>query len=98
MPEWHQHMAKVFRMPKSHPVRKKLLASYTLYGDRADMDPQGRLLFPEELRNEGFVNVEVRVTGENTLLRVKSLTTLRESVKANPITDTDADVLNEYDV
>ena len=50
MPEWQQHLGKVFKMPASHPARKNLLARYSLYGDRADMDPQGRLLIPEELR------------------------------------------------
>src|ERR1035438_8401392 len=40
MPEWRQHYAKVCKLPKSLPARKKLLERYTLYGDRADMDPQ----------------------------------------------------------
>jgi DNA-binding transcriptional regulator/RsmH inhibitor MraZ len=62
------------------------------------MDSQGRLLFPEELRNEGFVNVDVKVSGDNTRLRVKSLTGLRQSVKGNPYTAQDAEVLNEFDV
>jgi len=98
MPEWQQHMAKVFKMPKSHPARQKLLERYTLYGDRADMDPQGRLLFPEELRNAGMVNVEVKVSGEGNLLRVKSLNSLRENVKASPFSAQDLDALTGYDV
>jgi MraZ protein len=98
MPEWRLHMAKVFKMPVSHPVRIKLMESYTLYGGRAEMEPQGRLLFPEELRKEGFVNLEVKVSGDGARLRVKSLTGLRQSVKANPYTAQDAEVLNEYDV
>lgn len=97
MPEWQQHLAKVFKMPKSLPARKKLLERYTLYGDRADMDPQGRIQIPEELRNAGMVNVEVKVSGEGTLLRVKSLTSLRASVKANPFTEQDVESLTEYD-
>jgi MraZ protein len=98
MPEWQQHMAKVFKMPKSSSARQKLLARYTLFGDRADMDPQGRLLFPEELRNAGMVNVEVKVSGEGTLLRVKGLDSLRESVKTNPFTAQEAETLAEFDV
>jgi MraZ protein len=98
LPEWHAHMNKIFKMPVSHPVRIKLLESYSLYGERADMDPQGRLLFPEELRGEGFVNLEVKVSGEKTRLKVKSLTSLRQSVKGNPYTAQDAEVLNEFDV
>jgi len=98
MPEWTQQMAKVFRMPANHPVRAKLLESYSLYGGRAEMDPQGRLLFPEELRKEGFVNLDVKVSGDKTRLRVKSLASLRQSVKANQYTEQDAAVMNEYDV
>jgi MraZ protein len=98
MPEWRQHLDKVFKLPKSLPARKKLLERYTLYGDRADMDPQGRLQIPEELRNEGLVNVEVKVSGEGTLMRVKSLTSLRASVKANRFTDQEVDTLAENDL
>jgi MraZ protein len=98
MPEWQQHLAKVFRMPKSLPARTKLLERYALYGDRADMDPQGRIQIPEELRNAGMVNVDVKVSGEGTLLRVKSLTRLRESVQSSPFTEQDVHALTEFDV
>jgi MraZ protein len=98
MPEWQAHLARVFKMPKSHPARKKLLERYSLYGDRADMDPQGRLLMPEELRNAGMTNVDVKVSGEGTLLRVKSLSRLRESVKQSEFSAQDVDAMNEFDV
>jgi MraZ protein len=98
MPEWKEHMGKVLNIPRSHPARKKLLERYTLYGDRADMDPQGRLLFPEELRNNGMVNVEVKVSGEGNLIRVTPLDSLRANVKARPITEQELDALTGYDV
>ena len=98
MPEWRQHYAKVCKLPKSLPARKKLLERYTLYGDRADMDPQGRIQIPEELRNEGLVNVEVKVSGEGTLIRVKPLTSLRASVKANRFSDQEVDTLADNDL
>ena len=62
------------------------------------MDPQGRIQIPEELRNEGLVNVEVKVSGEGTLMRVTPLTSLRTSVKANRITDQEVDTLAENDL
>lgn len=93
MPEWQQHLAKIFAMPVSLPARKKLLERYNLYGDRADMDPQGRLLLPEELRNAGLVNEEVKVSGEGKFLRVTSLKVLREKVSSNPLTPQDEDIL-----
>jgi transcriptional regulator MraZ len=98
MPEWQQHMAKVFAMPVSLTARKKLLDRYNLYGDRADMDPQGRLLLPEELRNAGLANVEVKVAGEGNCLRVTSLKVLRESVAANPFTEQEEEVLARHGV
>jgi MraZ protein len=98
MPEWQQYHAKVIKMPRSLPARKKLLERITLYGDRADMDPQGRLLMPEELRNAGIMNVDVKVSGEGNLLRVTSLASLRASVKANPFTAEDLEAMTKYDV
>lgn len=98
MPEWQQHLAKIFAMPKSLPARKKLLDRYNLYGDRAEMDPQGRLLMPEELRSAGLVNVEVKVSGEGSFLRVTSLQVLRESVSSNPLTPQEDDTLAGYGV
>jgi MraZ protein len=98
MPEWQRHLAKIFAMPKSLPVRKKLLDRYNLWGDRAEMDPQGRLLMPEELRNAGLVNVEVKVAGEGASLRVTSLKVLRENVSSEPITPQEQDVAAGYGV
>jgi MraZ protein len=96
LPEWQQHMAKVFKMPASHPARKDLLARYSLYGSRADMDPQGRLLIPEELRNLGMVSEDVSVTGEGTLLRVTVVSRLKESVQGKPMAAQNADALTSF--
>jgi len=98
MPEWKLYQGKIFDMPKGLPVRKKLLDSNALYGERVDMDPQGRLLMPEELRKAGMVNLDVKVSGEGTLLRVKSLTSLRESVRNNSYDAQDDEALTKYDV
>ena len=98
MPEWQRHLAKIFAMPKSLPARKKLLERYNLFGDRAEMDPQGRLLMPEELRSAGLANVEVKVSGEGSFLRVTSLQVLRESVSASPLSPQEEDSLAGYGV
>ena len=98
MPEWLQHLGKILAMPPSLPARKKLLALYNLYGGRADMDPQGRLLLPDELRDAGMANVEVKVSGEGNLLRVTSLKVLREKVSSNPLTPQEEDVLADRGV
>jgi MraZ protein len=96
LPEWQGQMARILKMPKSHPARIKLLERYNLFGDRADMDPQGRLPFPEELRNSAQLTGEVKVSGEGNFLRVTSLEKLRAKVKDNPLTAQETDSLNEY--
>jgi MraZ protein len=98
MPEWVKYQDKIFNIPKGVPLRKKLLDSNALYGERVDMDPQGRLLMPEELRKAGMVNLDVKVSGEGTLLRVKSLTSLRESVRNNAYDAQDDEASTTYDV
>ena len=98
MPEWLKYEARIFNIPKGVPLRKKLLASNALFGERVDMDPQGRLLMPEELRRRGMVSLDVKVLGENTLLRVKSLASLSESVDNNPYDAQDDEASTQYDV
>ena len=98
LPEWLERQKKVFAMPQSNPARKMLLARYVLYGDRADMDPQGRMQIPEELRNKADLSGDVKVSGEENLLRVTSLKSLREIVEGSELTPGMLDSLNEHGV
>jgi len=97
LPEWQQNISAVQKkMPPSHPARRDLLARYSFYGAKADMDPQGRLLMPEELRNAGMVNEDVTVTGEGNLLRVTAVSRLREIVQGKPMAAQNMDALAEF--
>lgn len=98
MPEWLKHQAKIFKIPQSIPARQKLLDRYNLWGDRVDMDPQGRLLLPEELRNEGVLVGDVKVSGEGNFLRLTSLRKLRETVREAPLDTQDVVDLTKYEV
>lgn len=98
MPEWQSQMGKILKMPRYNQARVKMLEAHNLYGGRADMDPQGRLLLPEELRNAGLVNQDVKVSGKGNCLRVTILRKLREKVKANPLTPQELDSLAAYDL
>jgi MraZ protein len=96
MPEWQQQMAKILKMPKSHPARIKLMRAHNYFGDRADMDPQGRLLLPQPLRDTADLTGDVKVSGEVNLLRVTSFNKLSNIVRENPLTPQDFDALTEY--
>jgi MraZ protein len=96
LPEWLERQKKVVAMPQSSLARKMLLARYNLYGDRADMDPQGRMQIPEELRKKADLSGDVKVSGEGTLLRVTSLSRLRENVDGSEFTPEQLDSLSGY--
>jgi MraZ protein len=96
LPEWLERQKKVFAMPQSHPARKMLLDRYNLYGDRADMDPQGRMQIPEELRKKADLTGDVKISGEGNLLRVTSLNRLRENVDGSEFTPEQLDSLSGY--
>jgi MraZ protein len=98
MPEWLKLQAKINKIPQSVEAVQRLREFYSLYGDRADMDPQGRMLLPEELRNEGNLVGDVKVNGRGTFLQVISLNKLRENVKQGPLSATHKDVLTSYDI
>ena len=94
LPEWHQRLAKILKLPKSHKTRVKLMALNNLYGGLSTMDSQGRMSFPEELEASAELTGEVKVLGEGDFLRVTSLKKLKESVKQNPLTPEELDSLS----
>jgi MraZ protein len=91
--EWLKVQSMILDMPQSSSARRKLLESDNLYGDRVDMDPQGRMQIPEELRTKADLAGDVKVYGEGHFLRVTSLKKLREKVDANRLTEQELDSL-----
>jgi MraZ protein len=96
MPAWRKQWAKIMKISPSNPVRRDLVARYSFYGAKADMDPQGRLLLPEELRNAGLINQDVTITGEGNLLRVTAVSRLAEQVQNKPMSPQNMDALAEF--
>jgi len=98
LPVWLERQKRIFAMPQSNPARRVLLARYNLYGDRADMDPQGRMQIPEELRAKAELSGEVKVAGEGSFIRVTSLKKLRERAEKDELTPEMLDYLGDEDL
>jgi MraZ protein len=98
LPVWLERQKKIFGMPQSNPARRILLARYNLYGDRADMDPQGRMQIPEELRTKAELTGEVKVSGEGNFIRVTSLKKLRHKAESEELTPEMLDSLGNQDL
>jgi MraZ protein len=95
---WLERQKKIFAMPQSNPARRILLNRYNLYGDRADMDPQGRMQIPEELRLKAELTGEVKVSGEGSFIRVTSLKKLRERAEKDELTPQMLDSLGSQEL
>ena len=98
MPVWLERQKKIFGMPQSSSARRILLDRYSLYGDRADMDPQGRMQIPEELRSKAELSGEVKVSGEGSFIRVTSLKKLRQKAESEELTPEMLDSLGDQNL
>jgi len=85
--EWEAIEAKLAEIPNMNPVKQRFLDVTNYYGQMAEMDPQGRLLMPQILRDSAKVTGDVVVLGMQTFLAVMN----REEFEAQvpPLTATD---------
>ncbi len=89
MQEWEEIERKLAATPDSHPVKKKFLKVTNYYGHVVEMDGQGRLLLPSELREKGNLKGEVAVMGSLRHLLVRNAEELRKEIAAEPFTEED---------
>ncbi len=89
MQEWEEIERKLAAAPDSHPVKKKFLKVTNFYGHVVEMDGQGRLLLPAELRDKANLKGEVAVMGSLRHLLVRNADELRKEIAAEPFTEED---------
>jgi MraZ protein len=85
MPEWVKRKSRMLAMSQSSEALDRFEIHDNLYGAHLDMDPQGRLQIPPELREDAELFGEVKVYGSGKYLRITSVKKLRDLVKAKPI-------------
>jgi MraZ protein len=98
MEEWEKIEQKLATIPTSNPSRKKFLEITNYYGQVVEMDGQGRLLLPAELREKANVKSDVAVVGMLTYLEVRNKEAYSKQIEANPLTDEDANALSELGI
>lgn len=96
MPEWQKQEEKLAAMPNSLPAKKKLLDRISYYGQVAEMDPQGRVLVPQVLRESARVMGEVVVFGKMTFLEVANHDLFKAKLDSEPMTAEDEVALASF--
>jgi MraZ protein len=94
MEEWEKIEQEMLKLPENHPQRQKFLLVTSYWGQEAEMDAQGRLLFPQLLREKAQLNGDVAVLGKLTHMEVRNLAEVSAQVEADPFTDEDATALS----
>ncbi|HSW38651.1 MAG TPA: division/cell wall cluster transcriptional repressor MraZ, partial [Acidobacteriota bacterium] len=86
IPVWMK-LAEMFeKYPRMDPVKLKLQRFTSYYGLMSQMDPQGRILIPQSLREDAQISGDVIVIGKADHLEVWNEEIFRKTLKENPIT------------
>jgi len=92
---WERIAQKFLEPPRMDPAKQKLQKFTSFYGTLAPMDPQGRILIPQLLREDAQITGDVTVVAKEDHLEVWNNEVIRKSIKENPLTDTDRERLSE---
>ena len=63
MSVWLEIERKLSAMPANHPSRVRFLAAVNYYGQPSELDVQGRIVIPPQLRSSASIVGDVRVFG-----------------------------------
>jgi MraZ protein len=86
VPVWEQVAQKFQESPRMDPAKMKLQRFTSFYGLLTPMDPQGRILIPQALREDAQISGDVIVIGKNDHLEVWNEEVFKKSLKENPLT------------
>ena len=98
MPVWLEIERKLAEMPSQHPSRKKFLDRVNIFGQVAELDPQGRVLIQPRLRETALMNGEVDVLGQQNFLEVWNHDRFLARLAGEPFGDDDARALSEFGI
>lgn len=98
MPVWLEIERKLTLMPANHPARLKFLDRVNYYGQGSELDGQGRVVIPAQLRERAAIVGDVRVFGRIDYLEVWNEERFSERMEREPWTDDDGLKLAEHGI
>lgn len=98
MPVWLAVEQKLSQMPNNHPSRLKFLDRVNYFGQTSELDSQGRVVIPPNLRDSAAIVGDVRVFGRIDYLDVWNEERFAERMKQQPWTPDDGMRLAEFGI
>jgi MraZ protein len=98
MPVWLEIERKLSSMASIHPSRLKFLDRVNYYGQTAELDGQGRVVIPPQLRDSAAIVGDVRVFGRIDYLEVWNDERFLHKLQREPWTDEDGLGLSQHGI
>ena len=98
MQVWLEVERKLSQMPASHPSRLKFLDRVNYYGQVGELDGQGRVVIPPQLRDSAAIIGDVRVFGRIDYLDVWNEERFLKKLEREPWVDDDGLKLAEHGI
>jgi MraZ protein len=98
LPAWEEHETRLLALPSTDRARTRYLERVNYYGQQLRLDPQGRVLMPQVLRESAGMSGEVVVVGELDHLVVWNRDRFASRLEAEPFTEDDFRALSEHGV
>ena len=95
LPVWEALETRLLAMPSTDRARNRFLERVNYYGQQTRLDPQGRVLIPQPLRERAAMSGEVVVAGRIDYLEVGNHERFAARLDAEPLTDEDLQALSE---
>lgn len=90
---WQEVLDKISTQPPSKPPVAKFRRATSYYGQRAVIDPQGRLLIHPRLRIDAGIEDDVVILGQQNHMEVWNLKKFKETLHSDPVSVEDEDYL-----
>jgi len=98
MKEWEEKQEKLNQAPSEEPAIRKYADRVSFYGQRQQVDAQGRILIHSLLRNASKLVGEVMVMGKSKFLEVWEADAFTSRLDTEPYTDEDAKIVAKYGI
>jgi MraZ protein len=98
MSVWLDVERKLLEGSKNHPARLKFLDRVNYYGQSSELDVQGRIVIPTQLRDSASIVGDVRVFGRIDYLEVWNDERFAQKLQREPWTDEDGRSLSELGI
>lgn len=94
LPEWEEIERRLNAMPATDRTKMRFLERVNYFGQQVQMDPQGRIVIPQILRESASINGDVVVSGQLNHLVVWNHERFVSRLQEQPFTDEDFSALS----